>query len=145
MICLLQVIEGPLVGHQCWLREDQHLSIGRLSTSDFPVMGDLHMSRLHLLVEGSQSRFRLRDVGSSNGTWVNETQVSSVEICDGDTIRAGRSAFRVTLRQSVGEPAADGSMTNLTPFAPGAGPGSDAQQTLASLPAIPVRTVHRFE
>lgn len=145
MICLLQVIEGPLAGHQCWLRDDQRLSIGRMSTSDFPVVSDLHMSRCHLLVEGNRTVFRLRDVGSSNGTWVNEARVNAVEICDGDTIRAGKSAFRVYLRQSgtMAEPPAN--PDNLTPFSRPVGMGSDGQQTLAGLTFVPVRSVHKLD
>ena len=145
MICLLQVIEGPLAGHQCWLRDDQRLSIGRMSTADFPVVSDLHMSRCHLLVEGNRAAFRLRDVGSSNGTWVNESRVSTVEICDGDTIRAGMSAFRVSLRQAGTTEESTASSGNLTPFSRPAGTDSDARQTMIGIPFIPIRSVHKLD
>ncbi len=145
MICLLQVIEGPLAGHQCWLRDDQRLSIGRMSTADFPVVSDLHMSRCHLLVEGNRATFRLRDVGSSNGTWVNEARVNAVEICDGDTIRAGMSAFRVSLRQAGTTEESTASSGNLTPFSRPVGSGSDAHQTLIGIPFVPIRSVHKLD
>ncbi len=95
MICILRVIDGPAAGMQCWLKHDQRLTIGRLSTSDFSVPSDSHMSRNHLIVEGLEKAFRLRDVGSSNGTFVNGLPISVVELCNGDHIKAGLSIFEV--------------------------------------------------
>ncbi len=97
MICLLRFIDGPATGRQCWLRDDERLSIGRISTSDFPVPADMHMSRYHLMLEGVGGRFRLRDVGSSNGTYVNSQRISLAELCDGDQIQAGESKLLVSV------------------------------------------------
>lgn len=97
MICVLEIIAGPATGMKCWLKRDQRLTIGRLSSCDFSVAADTHMSRNHLIVEGLESGFRLRDVGSSNGTYVNDLPISVVELCNGDQIKAGTSVFEVTL------------------------------------------------
>lgn len=133
MICVLSVVEGPATGRKCWLRSDQRLSIGRLSTSDFPIPDDLHLSRNHLMVEGARGTFRVRDAGSRNGTWVNQMQISSMEICDGDTIRAGKSTILVhLLGGDQPEPAVSSAAL------PGA---TDTENTLAGLAFVPVRTV----
>lgn len=57
------------------------------------------MSRNHLIVEGLQSAFRVRDVGSSNGTYVNDSRITVVELCVGDRIKAGASVFEVGFAQ----------------------------------------------
>lgn len=98
MICLIRVTEGPASGKQCWLRDDQQLSVGRLSTSGFSVPADLHMSRRHLMLEGNAGRFRMRDTGSSNGTFLNDCQVTLAELCEGDRIRAGVSVMVVSFQ-----------------------------------------------
>lgn len=100
MICVLRVIDGPKAGAKCWLKKDQRITIGRLSTSDFCVAEDHHMSRNHLVVEGVGDGFRVRDVGSSNGTFLNDSPVSLVEICNGDQVRAGMTVFQVEVTAS---------------------------------------------
>ncbi len=97
MICVLKVVQGPAAGRKCWLRRDQRVTIGRLTTADFSIAADAHMSRNHLIVEGLSNSFRLRDVGSSNGTFVNDLPISVIELCTGDRIKAGTSVFEVAL------------------------------------------------
>lgn len=98
MICVLNVVEGPAIGMRCWLRHDQTLQIGRIATSDFSVPNDLQMSRNHLVVEGCGESFRVRDVGSSNGTFVNSSKIKVMELCTGDRIRAGNTIFTVSFQ-----------------------------------------------
>lgn len=43
---------------------------------------------------GAQNRFRLTDLGSRNGTYLNDRRISSEELVDGDNIRIGRTTFR---------------------------------------------------
>jgi pSer/pThr/pTyr-binding forkhead associated (FHA) protein len=95
MICVMRVVEGPAAGMKCWLKPDQLITVGRMSSCDFSVAEDHHMSRSHLIVEGLESSFRVRDVGSSNGTFVNGTRISMVELCVGDRIKAGNSVFAI--------------------------------------------------
>jgi pSer/pThr/pTyr-binding forkhead associated (FHA) protein len=96
MICVFDVIEGPARGKRFWMRQDQQLEIGRLSTADFSIPDDHHLSRHHLIVEAPVNSFRVRDVGSANGTFVNNAKVSAIELRSGDIIRAGSSAFEVS-------------------------------------------------
>lgn len=97
MICVLDIIEGPASGMKCWLRNDQKVTVGRVSNADLSIPNDPHLSRNHLVVEGISVGFRLRDAGSSNGTFVNDMPVSVVQLCPGDQIRAGGSLFQVEL------------------------------------------------
>ncbi len=102
MICILRVVEGPATGMKCWLKSDQRITIGRLSTSDFGIAADQHMSRTHLIVEGSEAGFRVRDAGSSNGTYVNDSRITILELCAGDRIRAGTTTFQVDIEAVQG-------------------------------------------
>ncbi len=98
MICVLKVVEGPCKGMQCWLKSGQRLTIGRQTDCDFRISDDIHLSRNHLVVEGLTDAFRIRDLGSSNGTLVNDFAISVVELCDGDRIQAGTSVFEVEMQ-----------------------------------------------
>ncbi len=97
MICVFDVIEGPARGKRFWLRPNQLMEIGRISTADFSVPADQHMSRYHFIVEATMNAFRVRDVGSSNGTFVNDAKVTALELCSGDRIRAGTTTLEVSL------------------------------------------------
>ncbi len=99
MICILKVVEGPAAGTKCWLNRGQRIVIGRLSTADFSIASDQHMSRTHMIVEGSEIGFRLRDGGSANGTYVNDARISLIELRVGDRIRAGTSVFSVEFEE----------------------------------------------
>lgn len=104
MICVLDVISGPARGRRFWLRSNQQVEIGRISSADFSVPADPHMSRRHLILEGTPSAFRVRDVGSANGTYVNNAQITSVELCSGDRIRAGETTFDVSVLDDDANP-----------------------------------------
>jgi FHA domain len=101
MFCVLRVIDGPAHGSHVFLGNNQRLVIGRLSTADFSIPSDQHLSRNHLLVESDEAGFRVRDLGSSNGTFVNNAPISQVEIYSGDIIRAGKSVFEVQLKREA--------------------------------------------
>jgi len=117
MICVFDVIEGPAAGRRFWLKPNERLEVGRLSRADVSVPSDQHMSRHHLVLEASPSSVRVRDAGSTNGTFVNESRVSSFELCPGDRIRAGKTLIEVSF---VEEPqVADQTVVAGTPI-PGA-------------------------
>ena len=110
MICVLKVVSGPAAGIQCWLNTEQSVTIGRQGAAGLRIANDPHLSRKHLVVEGISGGFRLRDIGSSNGTFVNDVSVSVIELCIGDRIRAGSSVFTVDINDSDAEPAEIGDL-----------------------------------
>jgi hypothetical protein len=77
---LLQVTGKAVIG----TAEDCHIRLFDAAIS----------SRHAEIVIGAQSRFRINDLGSRNGTYVNDRQIASVELVDGDNIRLGRTTFR---------------------------------------------------
>src|SRR5271169_4227163 len=86
----LVVISGPLEGGEFSLASD--LSIGREKNNAISVE-DRMLSRHHCLIHVDDSEFQIRDLGSSNGTYVNGLPIAAHALKDGDQIRAGQSIF----------------------------------------------------
>jgi adenylate cyclase len=84
------------------LRTGATLVVGRAPNSDIPVI-DPTISRRHAEVECSDGGVMIRDLGSSNGTFVNGTRIDASSVGVGDVVTFGKVAFRVA---QVAQPAA---------------------------------------
>lgn len=80
-----QIIELPASGA---------VLIGRAATSDVPIF-DPTISRRHAEVQLAESGVVVRDLGSSNGTFLNGQRVAEFTATDGDVITFGKVAFHV--------------------------------------------------
>jgi pSer/pThr/pTyr-binding forkhead associated (FHA) protein len=85
---LVIVARGPNQG-STYLVEDQPVSVGRHPDSDI-FLDDITVSRRHSVIEREGMSFRIRDVGSLNGTYVNHERVDQAPIANGDEIQVGR-------------------------------------------------------
>lgn len=94
---LLVVTQGPRVGTQFAL-EGQRNTIGRHPRSSIRL-GDATISRNHAEIRYHEGRYRLDDVGSRNGTYVNRVKVKQATLSGGDAIDMG--VFRLTLVTST--------------------------------------------
>src|SRR6185312_14855912 len=63
--------------------------VGRAPTSDIPVI-DPTISRRHAEVECRDGSVTVRDLGSSNGTFVNGARVETATVAAGDTVTFGK-------------------------------------------------------
>jgi hypothetical protein len=63
-------------------------AIGRDASSDL-VVPDPRVSRRHALIEQHDGRFRVRDLGSRNGTQLNGQPVDEADLTDGDRLTIG--------------------------------------------------------
>jgi adenylate cyclase len=77
------------------LRSGTLLVVGRALTSDIPVF-DPTISRRHAEVVCGESGVEVRDLGSSNGTFVNGAKVESARLAPGDVVSFGKVPFRLT-------------------------------------------------
>jgi adenylate cyclase len=77
------------------LRAGPTLVIGRAPNSDIPIF-DPTISRRHAEVECGDGSFAVRDLGSSNGTYVNGERIAQKEIAPGDVLTFGKVSFKVT-------------------------------------------------
>lgn len=74
------------------------MSIGRAPGSVLRL-SDETVSRTHAQLHSSARGWTLRDLGSSNGTWVNGRRVTgSVSVRPGDHVRFGQVSFRLGSR-----------------------------------------------
>ncbi|MFF3864972.1 FHA domain-containing protein [Micromonospora sp. NPDC001898] len=90
---LLTVAGGPMRGASFRLRTEPQV-IGRASTVDIAV-DDPHLSRRHASVRLAVGGVTLVDLGSTNGTWLNDRRIDGPEqLSDGDVIRLGRTELR---------------------------------------------------
>jgi pSer/pThr/pTyr-binding forkhead associated (FHA) protein len=64
-------------------------SIGRSADAEFIVEAAL-VSRLHCQFTATADTLRVKDLGSTNGTFVNGKRVSAAELREGDTLSVGR-------------------------------------------------------
>jgi len=87
----LIAIGGPLTGLVLPLT-DRSVTIGR-DTTNAVCLSDLALSRLHCTIDTVDDGWRIRDRQSSNGTFVNGSQVTDYLLADRDRITLGASLF----------------------------------------------------
>ncbi len=73
--------------------ELSEVTIGRGSDTDIQVDRD-SVSRKHAKIERNGSHWRVVDLGSTNGTYVNDTPVTSRLLDDGDLVKIGNAIFK---------------------------------------------------
>jgi len=87
--CQLVVIEGPNKNKKITLNKNL-TAVGKRETNDLPLT-DKTVSRNHLEIEYSSDSFLLRDLGSTNGTYLNGSKVKEAYLAPGDTIKIGNT------------------------------------------------------
>jgi adenylate cyclase len=76
------------------LRSGSTLVVGRALTSDIPVL-DPTISRRHAEVVWDDSGVHVRDLGSSNGTFLNGVKIEAAKLSPGDVVTFGKVPFRL--------------------------------------------------
>jgi ABC transport system ATP-binding/permease protein len=79
-------------------------TIGRSPGAEFIVDAAL-VSRLHCQLTATADALRVKDLGSTNGTFVNGQRVKAAELREGDTLSVGR--LELVVSRSV-RPSPDG-------------------------------------
>jgi hypothetical protein len=95
MRVILDVLEGPQKGRAFVFERHDTFIVGRSRYVHCPMPEDMALSRDHFMVEVNPPQCELRDLGSTNGTFVNNQRVDRVRLQSGDIIAAGQSVFRV--------------------------------------------------
>src|SRR6476646_7076401 len=89
--CLV-VIYGLELGRKYNL-ENANIIIGRSSKSDVQVAQE-SVSRNHAKIINTGKSMILRDLGSTNGTYVNDQLIDEYVLRDGDLMKIGRTIFK---------------------------------------------------
>ena len=80
-----------------------HIKMGRLSDNDV-VVREKGVSRIHAEIVETDTEYRLRDLSSTNGTFVDgEKIVGDYVLKDGDTLRLGTSKVSFTFHSPGSE------------------------------------------
>ena len=85
---LLVVVRGPNAGARLALVKDV-TTAGRHPEADL-FLDDVTVSRRHAEFARGDGAFRVRDVGSLNGTYLNGTRVDDAALANGDEVQIGR-------------------------------------------------------
>jgi transcriptional regulator with GAF, ATPase, and Fis domain len=86
-MAVLVAVAGPIKGAFFRLPAEE-VTIGR-HTSCLLCIGDLSVSRKHCVIQCERDTFRIRDLGSNNGTFVNDERFQERVLAYGDKIRIG--------------------------------------------------------
>jgi hypothetical protein len=95
---LILKLEAPQLPAREWEITDEPAGIGRLDDSDITVP-DKSVSRQHARILPTPSGFDVEDLGSTNGTWINDKQITDRRpLSNGDVLMIGDIPLRVALR-----------------------------------------------
>ncbi len=98
MLVILEAVSGPIAGRRIEVRAGTIMRIGRTAKSDYALGEDSYLSGQHFAIENDGNGARVRDMGSSNGTFVNGERVTSENVLrEGDSLTAGGSTFTIHL------------------------------------------------
>lgn len=93
-VFVLVGVNGPAAGRRFALPMNTEIIAGR-EAPEINLVGDSAASRMHAALRATLDGIYLRDLNSTNGTFVNGVQVSEMSLREGDTVRIGSSTFRV--------------------------------------------------
>jgi pSer/pThr/pTyr-binding forkhead associated (FHA) protein len=87
-----QAYLAGLNGDRFALRPGATTRLGRALDNDI-VVTDASASRHHATIEAVNGSFRLRDLGSQNGTYIGGLRVTDAPLGNGDSVRIGDAVF----------------------------------------------------
>ncbi|APW61075.1 FHA domain-containing serine/threonine-protein kinase [Paludisphaera borealis] len=108
MRVILEVLQGPRAGRSFIFDRHDTFIVGRSRFVHCPIE-DMALSRDHFMIEVNPPQCELRDLESTNGTFVNNARTDRARLISGDVIAAGQSIFRVRVEHAPpasGEPPA---------------------------------------
>lgn len=131
---------GPRAGERIELSEE--LTIGRSPSCGFVLADDAQASRRHARVRPEGGAWRVADLGSRNGTFLNGERVSAeLELAPGDRVQVGGACFlwdpprRAAVGGAVAVPLREGPVEEFLPAAGVAAGVCDAAMALFACPS----------
>lgn len=99
----LHVVAGPQTGRDFTFDQHDTFMIGRSEDSQFCLPHDRFFSRHHCILEIAPPQCFLRDLSSTNGTFVNGIRVETAHLKHGDRIQGGETVLEVEVAGDPGE------------------------------------------
>ena len=95
MKAILEAIAGPLAGRNFEVPAGGLMRFGRTAKADCALPEDSFLSSVHFAIGSDETGWFIRDLGSSNGTFLNGAKVEQSKLADGDQVRAGETTYVV--------------------------------------------------
>ena len=99
----LHVVAGPQTGRDFTFDQHDTFMIGRSEDAQFCLPQDRFFSRHHCILEIAPPQCFLRDLGSTNGTFVNGIRVETAHLKHGDRIQGGETVLEVEVAADQAE------------------------------------------
>jgi len=90
--CLVTIYPADMLGGTLELG-DEPVTIGRSPACEIHFAND-SISRKHAVIEKGEDGYTIRDLGSTNGTYVNDVRVDSGRLAAGDRIHIGNHILK---------------------------------------------------
>jgi hypothetical protein len=84
-------LDGPQTGELFQLKG--RCVVGKAPDCDV-VLNDPSISSRHAEFIAGRTGFRVNDLGSTNGTYVNDKKITNADLVDNDSVRLGRTNFK---------------------------------------------------
>ena len=97
----LHVVAGPQTGRDFTFDQHDTFMIGRSEDAQFCLPQDRFFSRHHCLIEIAPPQAFLRDLGSTNGTFVNGMRTDTAYLKSGDRIQGGETVLEVEVSSGI--------------------------------------------
>ncbi len=110
-VVTITVLNGPLAGDARAVSTPGRVVVGRLPDCQIQLPADSPgVSRQHLAIDVDPPAAHATDLGSTNGTWINQVRLSAredsaptrIELADGDRIGIGETVLHVALSAPSG-------------------------------------------
>jgi pSer/pThr/pTyr-binding forkhead associated (FHA) protein len=95
-VAILTVTAGPDMGFKFRIKPTAVTRIGR-ETDNEVVLDDQATSRRHAQIQFQDGKYVLTDLGSANGTLVNDQRVTERTLSDRDVIRIGQNVILTSI------------------------------------------------
>ena len=103
----LKVLAGPYQGRIFSFNQHDSFLIGRTTDAHLCLPDDRFFSRHHCLLEINPPHSFLRDLGSTNGTFVNGQRVREAFLKNGDRIQGGATILLVEVSTALAQTVSD--------------------------------------
>lgn len=100
----LNVVAGPQTGRSFVFDQHDTFMIGRSEDAHFCLPQDRFFSRHHCILEIAPPQAFIRDLSSTNGTFVNGIRVETAYLRSGDRIQGGETILEVDVTSGLDEP-----------------------------------------
>ena len=91
---LLRVVGGPAAGREIPIKAHK-VTVGRAASADIPIP-DTVISRVHVALFREGERWMIKDLGSTNGTWVKGKKINGdTELPPQTPVRIGNTLFEL--------------------------------------------------